>query len=484
MISSRVKLARKFKLKASLDAFKGRNVPEWLAESKGLKGKKTPNKIFHHIGIPNFKDAMPYEKGSSNDHQKLADGIINALYGEIQEQYDAIKDVEPQFLPDTLASIIHPLGEFLTRAKAAIYGADARRKDGKTEIIVNEYASFDGSILIQPGQSIFKAYSKVGFLLDKLKRTNPKFSELPMPVFFPIDMLPAVKKFHKDNLPDAQYFVVFSGNGDESAWDIATMSMRGIESCQSWDNETHREGVVGSILSKFVGIIYLTSGSEMEHGSRMIKRCLVRFGVSCKDKKPYIILDTMYNGYDAQIAEMFIEALRKRSKYQVLNYAQDAAGTDALSEKDISIPRDKEIEHLDEPEFPYSDRAFKLFEGSKKSPKTPSEMKEFFNEKRQDAYFDANDELLAGFNLGAFGKNEFTEFLADLSNWVRAVFLNFFKDNPERDFDSAKFFLRAKAIKKINERCKLDFRNLRLDQRLIVRDIFVKYINQYFGING
>jgi hypothetical protein len=90
--------------------------------------------------------------------------------------------------------------------------------------------------------------------------------------------------------------IVFSSDGDKGLWDIATMSMRGIESCQSW-NEYYCNGLIGSMVDPYAGIIYV-SGNRMRSGSKMEHRCVVRLVVNMRTKKPAILLERTYHCED------------------------------------------------------------------------------------------------------------------------------------------------------------------------------------------
>ena len=67
------------------------------------------------------------------------------------------------------------------------------------------------------------------------------------------------------------YTLVFSTDH----WDIATMSMRGIKSCQSWTG-SYRERLTGSIIDPCCAILYLTDGSKTKYGEKMLARHIVR----------------------------------------------------------------------------------------------------------------------------------------------------------------------------------------------------------------
>lgn len=92
--------------------------------------------------------------------------------------------------------------------------------------------------------------------------------------------------------------VVFSSSGSTGVWDIATMSMRGIDSCQAWDG-SYKRNLIGSIIDPFVGVIYLTNNKNYgTHGKEMLYRCVVRYVVNRTTKKPAILLEPMYSSDD------------------------------------------------------------------------------------------------------------------------------------------------------------------------------------------
>lgn len=67
----------------------------------------------------------------------------------------------------------------------------------------------------------------------------------------------------------------FSSTGPRGYWDIATMSMRGIQSCMSWSNE-NAKSLVGSLIDPCTSIIYITNNTNTKYGKRMIARSVVR----------------------------------------------------------------------------------------------------------------------------------------------------------------------------------------------------------------
>lgn len=133
--------------------------------------------------------------------------------------------------------------------------------------------------------------------------------------------------------------VVFSSDSDEGAWDIATMAMRGISSCQSW-HAGRRSQLVGSITDPCCGIIYLTDGDEAEYGTDMLFRSIVRYVVH-KDLGPCLFLERIYSQLTEDeytirtINMLFACMLYRRSGLPVI---YNASMDKNISLREISIP--------------------------------------------------------------------------------------------------------------------------------------------------
>jgi hypothetical protein len=102
--------------------------------------------------------------------------------------------------------------------------------------------------------------------------------------------------------------IVFSGSGLKAVWDIATMSQRGIYSCQSWDG-SYRTRLIGSMVDPFLGIMYITDGARNAYGKQMLARALVRFVIS-KAGKASLLIERMYG---AATYETFSAFLREKT---------------------------------------------------------------------------------------------------------------------------------------------------------------------------
>ena len=168
------------------------------------------------------------------------------------------------------------------------------------------------------------------------------------------------KIFSKENMPNKDYSVVFSSEGEAGAWDIATMSMRGIRSCQRWDGEYPR-CLIGSILSKYVGIIYLTSGVKAEDhptysnlGTKMLRRCVVRYAIDSDEKAPCILIDKMYPEYDKEVCSIFTKSLQAKTKLPV-HYAPELGN----KIKHIYTPAEEVRNEVSNRELSYQDTPLK-----------------------------------------------------------------------------------------------------------------------------
>jgi len=353
---------------AILEAFKDKEVPEWLSEHPALKERKEIKKVFPSLGLINFEERVKFTTSPF-----LKEEIIDYMLKAIAKNLDTLAERGSFFLSksspyalDRNSPQYQELDNFVSMVDdlyKAIREANVETKDGKTAIVLDRTISYGNKMPFRAGEPVFRAYAKVPKLLSELVSKYPKLETLKgtLPE---LDTIPEVREFHQVNVPDKDFWVVFSGTGEKGSWDIATMSMRGIKNCQSWDG-SHKTCLVGSIISKFVGIIYLTSGSKTEHGAKMMYRSIVRYGVNRKKGEPVVILDRMYPGYNAEVANLFLEALKKRTSVKILNYAADYAGleTDVPLSEDIEIPEEKEIvEELTQQERSYEDTPFEKFE--------------------------------------------------------------------------------------------------------------------------
>jgi hypothetical protein len=104
------------------------------------------------------------------------------------------------------------------------------------------------------------------------------------------------KAFHKFGLKNCKKTIIHNGKSynvvfSSHPWDIATMSMRGISSCQKWTGD-FKKRLIGSIADPCAAIIYIESKQYTKYGKKMCHRAVVRL-VQSKEKKA-IFLEKTY----------------------------------------------------------------------------------------------------------------------------------------------------------------------------------------------
>jgi len=136
-----------------------------------------------------------------------------------------------------------------------------------------------------------------------------------------------------------QLDVAFSSDNEVGAWDLATMAMRGIHSCQSW-TAGRRSNLIGSIIDPCCGIIYLTDNEETQYGSNMLYRSIVRYVVHPKFG-PCLFLE---RGYSQPIFDKFdhycIDTLFACMLYRRtgLNVITQSGLADTPAKRELFIP--------------------------------------------------------------------------------------------------------------------------------------------------
>jgi hypothetical protein len=315
----------------STELFNGKNnIPEFIKLHPVFKESNKIRKVFPSIGIPNFREETKLEKrfDEVNKEGSFAFNLLTAIQSKINDAsyqadtkanklqylqastYEEYKSIYENSIPQLkdLKVVCNNLSETIDpyRVNTTIVV-----QDGLVNLILqNGVQNSSGKIIFKKSSRVFSVYNKIKEQLDKLGISIPA-----------IDAMPEGKNFSKENIANKKYDVVFSSEGPVGAWDIATMSMRGIKSCQRWDGE-YPKCLVGSIVSKFTGIIYITSGADFSNGGtsmgeKMLARSIVRFVYNSKDKEPMIIVDRMYPNFDKEIRDAFVNALKSRTKFKV-----------------------------------------------------------------------------------------------------------------------------------------------------------------------
>ncbi len=145
------------------------------------------------------------------------------------------------------------------------------------------------------------AFSRQGSLLKDIGRVS-----ITLPTLVFLNLTDGIGIFNfKRKHPNSK--VIFSSTGTQGIWDIATMSMRGIQSCQTWGCRQATK-LVGSIVDPYCGIIYLTNGND----DKMIYRAVVRYIIH-KQLGPALMLERIYPYISDALQQDAIFAIFARS---------------------------------------------------------------------------------------------------------------------------------------------------------------------------
>jgi hypothetical protein len=356
--------------KLTTELFAGKTAPQFITDHNLFRTPHEVKKVFRSIGLPNFKDKANIEKclvdlkkEGTYVHNLLV--VMTQLLGGasalLQGQADKIQFLETKEARDAARPKLKEIYSYFDVVTALIGYIDPYKPenltgtmqtsaDGKIELrLMNDINDASGKLVFRKGVSLFSIFHK---LKEKLASFNITFNSL--------DTQQAFKVFSLENIPNKEFSVVFSAEGADGAWDIATMSMRGIKSCQRWDGEYPR-CLIGSILSKFVGLIYLTSGVQAETnagysnlGTKMMRRCVVRYAVDADEDRPCILIDKMYPELDKDVLSLFINAIRSKTTLPVY-YTADLGN----KTKHFYLPAEEMREKIIDREWSYQDTPLK-----------------------------------------------------------------------------------------------------------------------------
>jgi hypothetical protein len=292
--------------------------PDWLKGHAVFKNMGKIDKIFPRIGLPNFRETADIMNTAEakNDAINLVSNLNqhmltarNAAYTKLNEALLS-KDATRAELCNKLQSIINIVGSLTW----AISFQDYITFDGGKINLKLRCDVFNGdkNPVLRKDESILRAVGKV--------REMCITANIP---FVEIDKIQEFKNFSRTNIPNKKYMVVFSSTGEDGAWDMATMSMRGIQSCQAWTSPQSR-GLIGSLSSKFVGVMYIASDQDIPgYGSKMMNRSVVRFAIHTKTKRPALLIDRMYPAENKDTVECFKKILHEKTGLDVVYAASN-----------------------------------------------------------------------------------------------------------------------------------------------------------------
>jgi hypothetical protein len=357
------------------DLFKDRPlVPDFIKAHTFFKKPMKVQKVFPSIGMPNYQETASLDKCLTDVKKegtyvfnvlKVMSDILNGAKDALQVQADHFQYLMSREEREKKRASMTEIYNLCTTVQELQASTDPLNKevldqaiqteDGKIalRLIKDITAGGDKKTALRKGESLFRAFGKVA----------ERCTNLGIPVSS-IEQTDQFKIFGRENIPNKQFKITFSSDGPEGAWDILTMSMRGVKSCQRWNGE-YPKCLIGSILSKFVGIIYLTSGVEapppegytQTFGSKMMRRCVVRYAIDADEERPCIIIDKMYpsgEAVDTDILKLFMDSIKARTSLPVY-YAPDTAN----KLRHIYLPSEKTREEVLNREWSYQDTPLK-----------------------------------------------------------------------------------------------------------------------------
>ena len=328
------------------DLWKNREYPKWITNHAVFKKLDGVRKVFPSIGLPNFSDTVSIDNKS--EIVSFANALLDWIHDSLSKRHAKLTTFAKrgkigknrrQAL-ESLMSMMREIGIELGINKAAFITISP---NGKMVLSLPSDGIYVGA---KKGMGLFKIWEQMNGIL-----VANKFLALPN-----INKCNQFKNFSSIDIPARELLVKFSSDGADGTWDIATMSERGISSCQSWCKGRDNSGkVIGSMIDPFTAIIYLTAD-----GTKMIRRCIVRYVVDRRKKEPYLLIEKMYPGFDKPSLNAFISVLKKRTELPVL-YSGDIGvkasygGNTKLST--TYIPLSDEMKLLDRCYYPYLDSA-------------------------------------------------------------------------------------------------------------------------------
>lgn len=389
------------------DIFKDKNYPKWIYSHKIFSDIKEIRKVFPSIGLPNFQcDVNITNIEDIIDQARYVIVDIKKFLFDYCELLDYVRFKKEKSI---ILSLLRRFSDF--SEDIFIHQND------KVSIKLNEDLIIDNKIIFKKNESLFKIFNKINLMLET--------SVFPKEKIYHIENEGSFKNFSILNIPKIyKHKVVFSSDGPEGIWDIATMSMRGIKSCQSWDKDNGINfGVIGSMIDPFVGIIYIAGDNDKynKYGSRMMRRCIVRFAIDITTRKPQIILDNMYPEYDFKIKNAFIKAISDQINNKInVFYGNQTPKNVYFDELRIPLTetRDKIIKcgnKTGDPIISYQD--FKIPNKSKKEKSNY----EWACDKEADSFLFWYNEILRKEILNLFKNSDINIFYKNKFNYDRQI---------------------------------------------------------------
>jgi hypothetical protein len=301
-------------------------------------------KIFPSLGLENF--SVPYKIKAQDELKPIIIFLLIDINNYISNQ---IRYMRNNLYNGLAIEILQQFNSQFTVGKTKFIVKN--KNTGKITLNLHKDIVCKSKVVFKKGEALFRVWNKINLML----------SEDNMKILTSIETSSYFKEFNALNIAAADPRIVFSSTGMDGAWDIATMSERGITSCQSWHSD-HATHLAGSVADPYTAIMYLTNGSDFkERGPRMIRRCIVRIGVDEETLSPVILLEKMYPAYNKSISIKFISLLKKKLN-KPIKIIDCSAKPKTLANSSIVLIEPKIFNSIEANERPYVDSKVKYKE--------------------------------------------------------------------------------------------------------------------------
>lgn len=308
-------------------------LPDIITRSRVVEANLEIDKVFPKLGLPNCQEKVSITAESKDlDKLKFVSLAVNKYLAEVKANCNLNKFSASQLYKVSRIKFIFE--ELSRRIKS--HNSYFTEHDNKI-VLKQSILSEENQILVRAGKNLVK-------LVQDLLHAGKRYGAVDL--INPEDVVSQLKNTK----------IIFSSDGKEGAWDIATMSMRGVKSCMRWQHEQATR-LLGSIIDPCCGIIYLTNRKRTPFGSKMLFRAVVRLVI--RDNKTHLLLDRLYSSFykidrfnlnklDKSVKKLFINFLSARSKCSVLD-------SDLFIGERLVIPSTKVLNFLNETEVSYMD---------------------------------------------------------------------------------------------------------------------------------
>ena len=323
--------------------------PIWIKEHRVFKNINKIDKVFPKIGLPNFSedieiscvgDAKVQAKEFVYQISVITPSIISNLKKEMRATL-LLSGRERNEKCNNIQAAINIISHINEISK---YEDLVSIVNDKVVLSLNNdiFSGSSTSPLFRKGEPLFRVITKCNAILEKC-----------MIPIINYETLESFKEFSKLNIPNKKYKLTFSSTGSDGAWDIATASMRGIASCQSW-TAVQARGLIGSIVSKYVGVLFVEGNKKYSpYGKQMIYRAMVRLILNRRSGQPALFVDTIYPSFNTEAYESIKKCLMSKTIipiYFACNYSEK----DKVIKDYIILDEPSRI-HLREGEYSYTD---------------------------------------------------------------------------------------------------------------------------------